>query len=314
VNQYPDFINQIISLFSSIEVFRQTLGEIRTKTNPIKIGGLALTPALAFFTLSLFKSLKKWMILIFQSSDEAESFRDDLESLISPDSIAFFPYQNTQQKNHFESNLVYSHLFNESAPKLFAKSPCIIITSHAALDTKLPDPQQYLAGTIQLETNRFFQRELLFQKLNDLKYRREYAVEFPYEYAVRGELVDIFPPGYNQPVRIEYLDNYIQSIRYFNPETQSTIEKVTKILLYPPLLSTNNGRDLLAYLPDKTIFAFPHADRQSDYIDSLRNRHADLKDKKQILLQDIESSPVSFPVQPVPGYVESLPLKNTLMD
>ena len=306
MNQDPDPINQIISLFSSTEDFRQTLREIRTKTNPIKIGGLALSSALAVFTISLFKSLGKWIILIFQSPDEAEAFRDDLGSLTSPESIAFFPSQNTQPKNPLDSNRVYSHLFNESAPKLFAKNPCIIITSHAALDTKLTDPRQFIADTIQLETNQFFQRELLLQKLNDLKYLREYSVEFPSEYAVRGELVDIFPVGHNRPIRIEYFDNYIQSIRYFNPETQSTIERVTKILLYPPLISADNGYDLLAYLPDKMIFAFPHADRQQDDIDSLWNRHAKLNFKKQLLLQDIESSPVSFPVKSLPGYVRGI--------
>jgi transcription-repair coupling factor (superfamily II helicase) len=303
VNQQPDSINQLLSSFSSIKPFRRVLKEIQNKTGPIKISGLALMPALAVFTVSLIKSLNNWIILVFQSSEEAEIFHDDLESLVSPESIAFFPYQNAQQQNPIESNTVYNHLLNESVPKLFAKSPCIIITSHAALNTRLPDPQQYLDGTIQLEIDQPYKRESLLQKLNDLKYRREYSVEFPYEYAVRGELVDIFPPGSGLPIRIESSDDHIQSIRRFNPETQGTVEKISKILLYPPIIPANNNHDLLDYLPDNTIFAFPHADRQRENIDSLKGSHSDLNTKKQLLLHDIESSPVVFPVQPVPGYV-----------
>lgn len=53
------------------------------------------------------------------------------------------------------------------------------------------------------------------------------------EFAVRGSILDIFPMGSDQPIRIDFVDEEIDSIRYFDPDTQRSIEKVEKIALLP---------------------------------------------------------------------------------
>lgn len=53
------------------------------------------------------------------------------------------------------------------------------------------------------------------------------------EFAVRGSILDIFPMGSDLPYRIDFVDDEIDSIRYFDPETQRSIEKLEKIALLP---------------------------------------------------------------------------------
>ncbi len=53
------------------------------------------------------------------------------------------------------------------------------------------------------------------------------------EYAVRGSIIDLFPMGTSQPVRIELFDDEIESLRYFDPDTQLTINKISQINLLP---------------------------------------------------------------------------------
>lgn len=53
------------------------------------------------------------------------------------------------------------------------------------------------------------------------------------EYAVRGSIVDVFPMGSDQPLRIELFDDEIESLRYFDPDSQITTEKIVEIDLLP---------------------------------------------------------------------------------
>lgn len=53
------------------------------------------------------------------------------------------------------------------------------------------------------------------------------------EYAVRGSIIDVFPMGVKRPIRIELFDEEIENLRYFDPETQRTIDKVTSINILP---------------------------------------------------------------------------------
>jgi len=55
----------------------------------------------------------------------------------------------------------------------------------------------------------------------------------PGEFAVRGGIVDVFPAGSDQPFRLELFDEEVDTIRYFDPETQRTVEKVDAIELLP---------------------------------------------------------------------------------
>jgi transcription-repair coupling factor (superfamily II helicase) len=71
------------------------------------------------------------------------------------------------------------------------------------------------------------------------------------EFAVRGSLLDLFPMGSESPYRIDLLDDEIDSIRTFDPETQRTIDKISNISLLParefPLDEAGIGRFRAAY-------------------------------------------------------------------
>jgi len=53
------------------------------------------------------------------------------------------------------------------------------------------------------------------------------------EYAIRGALMDVYPMGAENPIRIDWFDNEIDSIRWFDTETQRSIDKVSEIKMLP---------------------------------------------------------------------------------
>lgn len=109
----------------------------------------------------------------------------------------------------------------------------VIITSISTLMHRLP-PREYLVGyTFLLQLGDVFNIQTTRSFLEKAGYRCVNQVKEHGEFAVRGSIIDIFPMGSVLPYRIDLLDDAIDSIRIFSPETQRTLEKINKIELLP---------------------------------------------------------------------------------
>ncbi len=75
--------------------------------------------------------------------------------------------------------------------------------------------------------------ETLVEFLRRAGYQREQTVAMPGQYAVRGGIVDVYPPEGSYPVRIELLGDTVESLREFNPETQRSVQPVERVTLLP---------------------------------------------------------------------------------
>ncbi len=77
------------------------------------------------------------------------------------------------------------------------------------------------------------ERQGLLDWLLDTGYERVARVVLPGHFSVRGEIVDIFSPGFDYPVRILFFDELVEEIRLFNPESQRTVKKIDEAVLLP---------------------------------------------------------------------------------
>ncbi len=109
----------------------------------------------------------------------------------------------------------------------------IIVTNLMGYLRYLPPKDVYLDSYLSLKINEDFAIETLVDKLYSIGYSRETIVNKTGEIAVRGYVVDIFPIGKENPIRIEYWGDTIESIRTFNVETQLTIETLKEISISP---------------------------------------------------------------------------------
>lgn len=108
-----------------------------------------------------------------------------------------------------------------------------IVTSISTILQRLA-PIDYLdAYHFVLNVNEALNRDILRTRLTKAGYRTVSQVREHGEFAIRGSLIDLFPMGSRNPFRIDLLDNVIDSIRLFSPETQLTLEKTNSINLLP---------------------------------------------------------------------------------
>ncbi|MFT7287520.1 MAG: transcription-repair coupling factor (superfamily II helicase) [Halieaceae bacterium] len=122
----------------------------------------------------------------------------------------------------------------------------ILLLPVAALMQRLP-PRHYIEGnSLLLAEGQDLDATALRRALQKSGYRAVDTVYEHGEFAVRGSLMDIFPMGSALPLRIDLLDDEVDSLRRFDPETQRTIERVESVDLLParefPLDSTGIAR------------------------------------------------------------------------
>jgi transcription-repair coupling factor (superfamily II helicase) len=98
---------------------------------------------------------------------------------------------------------------------------------------RLP-PREYLqARSLMLAVGQRIDTAAFRRQLADIGYRTVGQVAEHGDIAVRGSLIDIYPMGARQPYRLDLLDDTIESIRVFDPETQRSLERVERVRLLP---------------------------------------------------------------------------------
>ena len=97
----------------------------------------------------------------------------------------------------------------------------------------LPRNIKFIQSQIKLKVGNTIDINKLVEKLFDLGYRKETTVNMTGEIATRGYVIDIFPINSDNPVRIEFWGDEIDSIRTFNVENQLTISKINEVDIFP---------------------------------------------------------------------------------
>lgn len=116
---------------------------------------------------------------------------------------------------------------------LCAEEPRIVITSpQAALERTLPK-DLLLESFINLKQGEDIDLERVTSTFEKLGYEYQEPVRMPGGYSRRGGIVDVWPSGYEQPLRIEWFDTEIESIRIFDPNTQRSSGSIPALSLGP---------------------------------------------------------------------------------
>ncbi len=111
--------------------------------------------------------------------------------------------------------------------------PFIVVASCEAL-LRLVIPRQKLAGLAELVMiGEESDQEELVSKLSDAGYESMALVQSVGDFSVRGGIIDVFPPGFQNPVRLDFFGDTVESIRSFDPVSQRSIEQLEEVVFLP---------------------------------------------------------------------------------
>lgn len=121
----------------------------------------------------------------------------------------------------------------ETMAKLSQAKPLICITHTAGVMRLLCDPKQFYEHTLTLKTDDTCDFEDCKRKLFEAGYDCVSRVDRPLCFAARGGIIDVYSMNYDHPIRIEFFDNFIESIRFFDISTQRTIQIIDSVEIIP---------------------------------------------------------------------------------
>ena len=132
----------------------------------------------------------------------------------------------------------------ETMNSLLNNEKHILVTHLMGFLRFLPEKKLYQDKIIKISRNSEYDIKKLVEDLINIGYKRDTIVSKTTDMAVRGYVVDIFPVSSANPVRIEFFGDEVDSIRYFDSETQKSIEEIENIEIYPAseyLLENNDN-------------------------------------------------------------------------
>lgn len=222
------FLSEIEGVFSKLEGMsaREKSIEIIGSQSPVVLS--SLLGAESFVDLH-----KKPQVVIVPSDSHAEDLKESLlffnPSLkihllegfdVSPYSSLYPNFRSIAQRIYWLYRAQYS-LGGE-----------IFIAPIQALAQKTLSPDFVDQFTTTFRTNDEFSPSFL-KKLPDLGYQNSPRVEDVGQFSVKGGIVDIFSPAHEHPLRIELFGDMIESLRFFDPETQRTLQTTGELVVLP---------------------------------------------------------------------------------
>lgn len=158
---------------------------------------------------------------------------EDLMQLVSAEEVLLFPAEEALAMEFSFASLDYTAQRVAALDRLASGQPCIIVTSVPGIRKQLTLPKVWREEVWELTLGVDISRTDLERKFNDFGYVRQAMVQAPGEYSVRGSIVDFYPLNTEYPVRLDFFDTELDSIRYFNADSQESIRNIESIRLLP---------------------------------------------------------------------------------
>ena len=180
---------------------------------------------------NLYKESNENILVVVNSLYEANKLYSSLINYTSNTNL--FPMDDflTSEALSVSPELMMSRL--ETIEEINKGKPRIIITDLMGYLRFLPSKKRYNESLLTLKVDEEISQQEIIEQLMKLGYEKETLVTNTKEYGIRGFILDIFPLGYDNPVRIEFFGDEIESMRLFDPKTQKSIKEITQVQIDP---------------------------------------------------------------------------------
>jgi len=229
---------------------------IAKSENKVHLKGL-IGSSLSLVLNELFKQSNLPFLLIFNDKEEAAFYLNDLELLVGENDVLFYPgsYRRPYQIEETENAnvLLRAEVLNRINSR---KKPAIIVTYPDALFEKVVTRKELDKNTLKIAVGDHLSLDFVNEVLFEYQFKRVDFVSEPGEFSVRGGIVDVFSFSHDEPYRIEFFGDEIDSIRTFDVETQLSTAQVKKINIIPNVANKflqEKRQHFLEFIASKSI-------------------------------------------------------------
>ncbi len=220
---------------------------LRQRPQVLEVLGLHGSAA-AYVLAKLLPACDKPLVIICEDQEQGRRLVDELKFFYSrPDDICLLPHWELNPYDPLSPHPELEANRMAALAALLKQQLKALVIPVRALMQKIIPRQVLEAVSIRLILEEEYPREQLLENFMQLGYQPVPLVEERGNFAVRGDIIDIFPPAAEQPIRIDFYGDFIERMRPFNPENQrseaQTIEQLELIparemILHGPFLET----------------------------------------------------------------------------
>ncbi|WP_261788017.1 DEAD/DEAH box helicase, partial [Flavobacterium psychrophilum] len=240
--------------------------------NKIHIKGL-VGSSFSFVIEALFAKSENSFLLLCNEKEEAAYILNDLEQLVSDQDVLFYPssYRRPYQIEDTDNAnvLLRSEVLNRLNSR---KKPAIIVSYPEAIFEKVVTKKELDKNTLKISVGDLVSIDFINEVLFEYEFKRVDFITEPGEFSVRGGILDVFSFSNDNPYRIEFFGNEVDSIRTFDVATQLSIEKKNKIAIIPNFENKflqENRESFLEYINPKTTIFIQNTDLLLTQLDKL---------------------------------------------
>lgn len=273
---------EILDKYSQSSKVKQIISAIGQRENKLHVKGL-IGSSLSFVTDPLFRQSELPFLLILKDKEEAAYYLNDLEQLIGDQDVLFYPgsYRRPYQIEETDNAniLLRAEVLNRINSR---KKPAIIVSYPEALFEKVVTKKDLEKNTLKVAVGDQVSIDFINEVLFEYEFRRVDFVTEPGEFSVRGGIVDVFSFSNDNPYRIEFFGNEVDSIRTFDVGNQLSLEKQKKITVIPNMENKflNEKREsFLEYINEKTVLFIQNTEGLVSQLDTLYTKAIDAFEK-----------------------------------
>lgn len=185
----------------------------------------------ALYIYDTFIKKNKGILIIVNSVYEGNDLLNRLSNYT--DKVLFFPMDDFITSEAIAISPEFKSERINTINKLIYDDKYIVITNLMGILRYLPSKDLWKKKIITLKKDNDINREKLLNDLYELGYEKETIVTETGKFGIRGYVIDVFPIGMDNPVRIELWGDTIDSIKIFDIDTQLTIKDIDSIEIYP---------------------------------------------------------------------------------
>ncbi|MDA8347121.1 MAG: transcription-repair coupling factor [Thermaerobacter sp.] len=187
----------------------------------------------AYLAAALLRERGGAALWLAPSPAQAERLQGDLRALLPEREVLYYPerevlpFEVVAESTERMAQRVRVHA------RLLLGVPVIVVASLEAALGRLTPPDAVRAAMVTLRRGQRVPLDALGESLLRLGYVREERVDAPGQFAMRGSIVDIFGLGDEAPVRADFFDDEIDTLRRFDPETQRSLDVQEEVTIGP---------------------------------------------------------------------------------
>ncbi len=281
-------VSSLLAKSSSLRKLGESIAQSQNHITFSGLSGSAYSIALA----QCFKESQKPFLCIFPNKEQAAYHLNDLENLLNHNNVLFYPgsYRRPYQIEETDNAnvLLRSEVLNRINSQ---KKPALIVTYPEALFEKVVTRKELERNTLKINVGDTIGIDFVNEILFSYQFKRVDFVTEPGEFSVRGGIVDVFSFSHDEPYRIEFFGDDVDSIRTFDVATQLSNEQVKKVGIIPNIenkLLDEKRISFFDYIAQKTVVFLSNRELLTDSLDTLYEKATEVFSSIEGEIQQLE--------------------------